>query len=99
MSETLKIKATTSKGEVLAEFEIELPETYEECAELPGMEKTVLFVRNQMKINARTKYKPSKGKPSVLPKSDQKELRSAILEGDLSVDELMAFIKAKRAGK
>jgi hypothetical protein len=99
MSEKIPIKATTAKGEVLAEFEIELPTEFDELEVLPGKEKSLSFVRNQMKVNARTKYKPSKGKPSVIPKSDQKELRAAILAGDLSTEELMAFIKAKREGK
>ena len=97
MSEKLQISAKDAKGTVIAEFELELPTDFEELEILPGKEKTLSYTRNQMKIAARAGYKEHKGKPSIFPKGTQKAVKEALAAGDLTEEDLIAFIKSRRA--
>ena len=67
MSEKLMIQAKNAKGGVVAEFELELPTEFDELEILPGEEKSLTYVRNQMKIVARAGHKEHKGKVSIFP--------------------------------
>jgi hypothetical protein len=97
MSEKLQISAKDAKGTVIAEFEIELPTDFEELEILPGKEKTLSYTRNQMKIAARAGYKEHKGAPSIFPRGTQKAVKEALAAGDLTEEDLIAFIKARRS--
>ena len=94
MSEQLMIQAKDAKGGVIAEFELELPTEFDELEILPGKEKSLAYVRNQMKIAARAGHK---GKVSIFPKGTQKVIRDALKAGDLTDEDLVAFIKSRRA--
>lgn len=96
MSEKLMIQAKDAKGTLIAEFELELPTEYEELEILPGKEKTLSYTRNQMKIAARAGYKEHKGAPSIFPRGTQKAVKEALAAGDLTEDDLIAFIKSRR---
>ena len=97
MSEKLMIQAKDAKGGVIAEFELELPTEFDELEILPGKEKSLAYVRNQMKIAARARYKEHKGKVSIFPKGTQKAVKDALKAGDLTEEDLIAFIKSRRA--
>jgi len=97
MSEVVKVTAKDAKGELIAEFELELPTEFGELDVIPGAEKALTYVRNQMKIAARAGYKEHKGKPSIFPKGTQKAVKEALKAGDLTEDDLIAFIKSRRA--
>lgn len=97
MSEVVKTQAKDAKGELIAEFDLELPTSFDELEILPGKEKTLSYTRNQMKIAARAGYKEHKGKPSIFPKGTQKAVKEALAAGDLTEEDLIAFIKSRRA--
>ena len=99
MSEKVMLVKRDKAGGVLAEFEFELPTEYDELEILPGKEKSLLYVRNQMKISARALEDPrtAKGKPSVFPKGTQKAVKEALAAGDLTEEDLINFIKSRRA--
>ena len=97
MSEKLMIQAKDAKGVVIAEFELELPTEFGELEILPGEEKSLAYVRNQMKIAARAGHKEHKGKVSIFPKGTQKAVKDALRAGDLTEEDLIAFIKSRRA--
>ena len=97
MSEQLMIQAKDAKGGVIAEFELELPTEFDELEILPGKEKALMYVRNQMKIAARAGHKEHKGKVSIFPKGTQKAIKDALKAGDLTDEDLVAFIKSRRA--
>ena len=97
MSEQLMIQAKDAKGGVIAEFELELPTEFDELEILPGKEKSLTYVRNQMKIAARAGHKEHKGKVSIFPKGTQKVIKDALKAGDLTDEDLVAFIKSRRA--
>ena len=97
MSEQLMIQAKNAKGEVVAEFELELPTEFDELEILPGEEKALMYVRNQMKTAARARHKEHKGKVSIFPKGTQKVIKDALKAGDLTDEDLVAFIKSRRA--
>jgi hypothetical protein len=99
MSEVLMIKAEDAKGNLIKEFELELPTEFGELASLPGEAKALTMVRNQMKITARATYKTHKGKPSIFPKGTQKEIRDALKSGDMTEEDLLAFIASRRTQK
>ena len=97
MSEQLMIQAKDAKGGVIAEFELELPTEFDELEILPGEEKALAYVRNQMKMAARAGHKKHKGKVSIFPKGTQKVIKDALKAGDLTDEDLVAFIKSRRA--
>ncbi len=94
MAKIEKVKATDKEGNLIAEFDLELPESFDELGTIPGKEKALAYVVNQMKIVARAAYK---GKPSILPKGSQTAIKSALEAGDISLDELMEFIKSRKS--
>jgi hypothetical protein len=96
MSETLKIQAKDAKGTLIAEFDLELPTAFDELEIAPGKEKTLSYVRNQMKIAARAGYKEHKGAASIFPRGTQKAVKEALAAGDLTEEDLIAFIKSRR---
>jgi len=96
MSEILIVKAEDAKGQLIKEFELELPTAFDELSVLPGEEKALSMIRNQMKIMARARYKTHKGKPSIFPKGTQKEIRDALKAGDMSEQDLLDFIASRR---
>ena len=95
---TIKVKATDKEGKLIEEFELEVPESYEECALVPGEAKTLAYVVDKMKIAARTKFKPHAGVKGILPKGTQKLVRESLKAGDLTEEDLIEFIKMKRGG-
>lgn len=96
MSEIISVKAENAKGELIKKFELELPTSFSELGSIPGQEKSLSMVRNQMKIMARARYKTHKGKPSIFPKGTQKEIRDALKAGDMTEEDLLAFIASRR---
>ncbi len=102
MSETLKgIQKKDKEGNVLATFDLELPTLFEELEILPGKEKALQMVRNQMKISARAGEDPRSkgGKKGAMSKGAAKEIREALLAKDVSEEEMLEYIRGKRAGK
>ena len=97
MSEQLMIQAKNAKGEVITEFGLELPTEFDELKILPGKEKVLVYVRNQMKTAARARHKEHKRKMSIFPKGTQKVIKDALKAGDLTDEDLVAFIKSRRA--
>ncbi len=97
MSEILMVKAENAKGELIKEFELEFPTKFSELEVIPGADKALKMVRNQMKIEARARYKTHKGKPSIFPKGTQKEIREALKAGDLTEEALLEFIQSRRS--
>ena len=96
MSEKLMIQAKDAKGGVIAEFELELPTEFDELEILPGKEKALAYARNQMKIAARAGHKEHKRKVSIFPTGTQKAIKDALKAGDLTDEDLIAFIKSRR---
>ncbi len=94
MSETLKVVKHNKDKELVREFELILPTSFDELVTIPGSEKALTMVRNQMKIEARARSGEGR-KPSVLGKA-KKAVTDALKDGDISVDDLIAFIKAKK---
>ena len=94
MSETLQVIKKDKEGNIVRQFEMILPTSFEELGEVPGPEKSLLMVRNQMKIEARARSGEGR-KPSILGKA-KKAVTEALKDGDISVDDLIAFIKAKK---
>lgn len=100
MSEQILLKVTDAKGEVIKEVpDFELPTEFEELEILPGKEAALKYVRNQMKIMERARYKTHAGvkKPGAISKEASKEIRDGLKSKTFSEEELIAFIKAKRA--
>jgi hypothetical protein len=91
----IHVKAEDKEGVLIAEFELGVPETFDEMAEVPGKETALAYVVDKMKIVARAKYK-GKGSTSVLPKKDQKIIKEALEGGELSLGDLMEFIKSRK---
>ena len=94
MSEVQRIKAENAKGDLIKEFDLELPTEFEELEIVPGKEKSLKMVRNQMKIEARAVYKRPEGKPR---EPGLKAVKAAAKEAGITYDELLAFIKERRA--
>lgn len=94
MSEVLKVVKNDKEGNLVREFELTLPTMFEELGSIPGEEKALMMVRNQMKIEARARTGEGR-KPSILGKA-KKAVTEALKDGDISVDDLIAFIKAKK---
>lgn len=95
MSETLKVVKHNKDKELVREFELILPTAFAELGEIPGAEKALTMVRNQMKIEARARSGGEGRKPSILGKA-KKAVTDALKGGDISVEDLIAFIKAKK---
>jgi len=100
MSETVTVKKEDKSGAELAEFELELPTDFDELEILPGKEKSLTMVRNQMKIEARAKKDPRRAaKGERKPRGVKAEVAKGLKEGDFTEADLIEFIKAKRAQK
>lgn len=95
MSEVLKVVKHDKEGALVRELELILPTAFAELGTIPGEEKSLMMVRNQMKIEARARGAGEGRKPSILGKA-KKAVTEALKDGDISVDDLIAFIKAKK---
>ena len=95
MSEVLKIKKHDKEGKVLFEGkDLELPTEYDELEVLPGREKTLKMVRNQMKIEARAAADPRREHKEREP--GLKKVKEAAKEAGISYEDLLEFIKKSR---
>ena len=96
MAKTITVRKLVKGGEEKGSFEMSIPESFEECATLPGAEKALVMVINQMKIEARAKHFPPEAKGGLVSKGTMSAIRGSIKGGEFTEEDLIAFIKARR---
>ncbi len=95
MSEIIKVKKQDKGGADLVEFDLEVPTSFAELSTIPGEERALKMVRNQMKIEARAKEDPRKEHKERAP--GMGTVKKEMEEAGITKDELIEFIRSKRA--
>lgn len=94
MSEIVKIVKQDKNKVELASFDYELPTEFEELEIIPGKDRALKMVRNQMKIEARASKDPRKEHKVREP--GLAKLVKEFKEEGFSVEDLKEFIRIKR---
>lgn len=92
MSEIVRVVKRDKERVVIKEFDYELPTSFEELEIIPGKDKALSYVRNQMKIMARALG--GEGKPR---KPGKGKLLKEIEAAGITMEELLAYVREKKA--
>ena len=96
---TIFVTTKDRQGNELDRFEMNAPETVQEAVDLLGEKTALSYLINQMKIAERAK-RQRKGGGSVVrgvPKTLKQELKEALRQGKVSLQEIEEFLRAKGA--
>ena len=97
---TILVTTKDKQGNELDRFEMDAPETIQEAVSLLGEKTALSYLINQMKIAERAKrQRKGSGGGGVrgVPKTLKQELKEALKQGKVSLQEIEEFLRAKGA--